>query len=260
MGCYVNIYEDDETGELRIEPNPNFIDGRCNFSDTYELTMAHISDPVNWWDIERLYEVVIPDSSFTFTISFPLRNPRSITVQNRDTSSGFTRYDILSIIRSFYTETYRIESDTATQNIIEITTSCDDCDELSVDGSIETVKIETSEDCSICMDLIHNETSKLRCGHIFHHYCIRGWTSTGSTTCPNCRSEIVLCTSCNGRKIVSRQYSAAVPERTSVPFGGRLLTDGEFGVYNYYLEDLALQSLVYNREEQKLNIVVCPMY
>lgn len=260
MGCYVCIYQDEATGMLQIQPNPNY-NGMCEYTDTYEWSLALISDPVNWHDIERLDEVVVPDSSFFFTLSFPLQNPRTITVTNRDRYSGFTRRDILNIIRAFYEETYNRESATATQTDIEITMECGSCAVITVEDEIETVDVDkTEETCSICLETLQGICGKLQCGHYYHRACIFGWTDTGRTNCPMCRTDIINCADCNGDKVVRTTYSAAVPDRRTVPFGERQRTDGEYGVYSYYLEDLALQGIVYDRSEKRLNIEVCPMY
>lgn len=258
VNCSLCIYED-ENGVLQIQPNPQFVNGRCEYSETYEWTVANIADPVNWSGIERLNEVVIPDSSFSFTISFPLQNPRTITVKSQ-TSSGFTRKDILTIIQAFYSETYNTESATATQNTIEITTICGNCITATIDDNISSIELSDKQTCSVCLEELQGPCSRLICGHNYHYTCIRGWTDTGNTTCPLCRSQIIDCSVCHGMKTVSETYTAAVPERESVPFGGRVLTDGQYGIYNYYLEDLALSNIIYNRRERKLSVEVCPVY
>lgn len=260
MGCYVCIYEDEATGELQIQPNPNY-NGSCQSVDTYEWSLALISDPINWRDIERLDEVVVADSSFEFTLSFPLQNPRSVTVQTRDNNSGFTRRDILNIIRLIYDETYTQESATATQHNIQITMSCGSCATLTAETEMEEITIlGPQETCPICIEKLQGQCHRIHCGHTYHKECIRSWTDTGKTSCPMCRCEIINCDECNGEKMVTTSYTAAVPERSTVPFGHRLRTDGDYGIYSYYLEDLALQGIVYNRLEKRLNIDVCPMY
>lgn len=258
MGCYVSIYEDETTGQFQFQPNPNFIDGRCEFSETLEWSLALITDQNNWRDIERLTEVVIVESSFTITLNFPLYNPRTVTVHSQ--GGGFTREDILTIIRMIYIETYAMENSTATQNIIEVTVPCTHCTTLTAESAIESVTLEEEQTCCVCIDKMAEDCYKLPCDHVYHRDCIGRWIATGKTSCPMCRTEIINCQHCNGTKTITNTYSAAVPERASVPFGGRLLTDGNYGIHNYYLEDLALQGLVYNRAERKLKIDVCPLY
>ena len=43
--------------------------------------------------------------------------------------------------------------------------------------------------CSICLNEVRATRSNpaLRCGHVFHSECIKGWKEQGKNTCPDCR-------------------------------------------------------------------------
>ena len=43
--------------------------------------------------------------------------------------------------------------------------------------------------CSICLNEVRATRSNpaLRCGHVFHSHCIKGWKEQGKNTCPDCR-------------------------------------------------------------------------
>ena len=45
-------------------------------------------------------------------------------------------------------------------------------------------------ECTICLENIEDNCTKLDCGHYFHMNCIRNWMLRRNTTCPLCRAEI----------------------------------------------------------------------
>jgi len=46
-------------------------------------------------------------------------------------------------------------------------------------------------DCSICLEIVNNECTKLECGHVFHKKCIKKWETNvhNGHKCPNCRKQ-----------------------------------------------------------------------
>jgi hypothetical protein len=52
------------------------------------------------------------------------------------------------------------------------------------------IKRRKTEDCAICMEVIHSDFCQLACTHIFHSKCVQKWKII-SKTCPVCRSDIV---------------------------------------------------------------------
>ena len=45
-------------------------------------------------------------------------------------------------------------------------------------------------ECTICLDTITSNCTKLDCDHYFHLKCIRNWLLRGNSTCPLCRDVI----------------------------------------------------------------------
>ena len=50
-------------------------------------------------------------------------------------------------------------------------------------------EFDHDDECSICLDLIDNNSCTLKCSHNFHKECIKEWFQQKSI-CPNCRREI----------------------------------------------------------------------
>jgi hypothetical protein len=96
----------------------------------------------------------------------------------------------------------------------------------------------------------------LRCTHMFHKSCITEWIKT-SATCPICRSNIYLCTNCNGTRMIFYYFVGVV-----VPFeqrGGiinRNSSNGIFGIHSYDFESLSLTDMTYDRINKTLSVEV----
>ena len=45
-------------------------------------------------------------------------------------------------------------------------------------------------ECTICLETITSNCTKLDCNHYFHLNCIRNWLFRGNSTCPLCRAQI----------------------------------------------------------------------
>lgn len=45
------------------------------------------------------------------------------------------------------------------------------------------------ETCAICLAEVREtrQNKPIRCGHLFHHHCIKEWKTSGKNTCPVCR-------------------------------------------------------------------------
>ena len=63
----------------------------------------------------------------------------------------------------------------------------------SINYSLELKEVLNSNtDCPICLDAI-NLGVEVKCGHIFHHDCIKKWITTdftGNKKCPLCRTKL----------------------------------------------------------------------
>jgi len=56
---------------------------------------------------------------------------------------------------------------------------------------VESIQYIHAE-CSICLDIIIDDSKTLECNHIFHHQCIKNWVDESlKFTCPLCRSGMV---------------------------------------------------------------------
>lgn len=56
--------------------------------------------------------------------------------------------------------------------------------------------VSTDDDCAICLEKLNDNTENkkkntLQCGHGYHSSCISEWFTSGSTTCPVCRFEVL---------------------------------------------------------------------
>lgn len=47
-----------------------------------------------------------------------------------------------------------------------------------------------NHECTICLETIIGNCTKLDCDHYFHLNCIRNWLFRGNSTCPLCRTQI----------------------------------------------------------------------
>ncbi len=51
--------------------------------------------------------------------------------------------------------------------------------------------MSTQSECSICLDTVTGEETKLECNHTFHKTCIQTWFQT-KQECPICRSTYTV--------------------------------------------------------------------
>ena len=49
-----------------------------------------------------------------------------------------------------------------------------------------------NQKCSICLDIIQQNSCRLVCGHSYHKYCIKPWLMRHSLDCPYCRRSVLL--------------------------------------------------------------------
>lgn len=68
----------------------------------------------------------------------------------------------------------------------------------SLNKKIEILKNlpENLEDCAICLDKLNKiSTTKTKCGHYFHYYCLKFWRNVSKNitkTCPLCRFDLLI--------------------------------------------------------------------
>lgn len=260
--CRYNICEEDNDNvyTINITENPNYQNGVCQHSNTEMHSAIHLSS----YNLEQPNtisgpllkndEIVITDKQFCIIINFPLRNHIFVDINNSN-NEGLTLGKLLETIRSIYTYIYQKEEETASE--IEYTTMmpCEICsnEKEYIDEHINVNICCMEKECCICTNKIR-EGYKLECGHIFHNECIKKWIKI-SNTCPTCRKEILICPNCNNNKYTEIKYKTKI-----IPFEHRnelMLrneTDGNFGIYDYDLEDLYLRSMIYYKREKQLRL------
>ena len=56
------------------------------------------------------------------------------------------------------------------------------------------------DDCSICWNVLVNDTVKLPCNHVYHITCIESWTKYNNT-CPYCRYNFKINNNLNNNRV-----------------------------------------------------------
>ena len=136
-----------------------------------------------------------------------------------------------------------------------ITKYCYSCIDKELTEYVNYVDSPEGECCICCNDYNTDvDVSKLKCNHIFHNTCIKTWLST-SGTCPICRNNVFECDNCDGTGIIRYQYTGAViPISERGIYLNRNTTDGLFGIREYDLEDLLIETLTYDRTKKRLYV------
>ena len=244
----------------------------------------------------KLYQadnIVIPHNEFTMILNFPFYTKLKITV-NEPLGNGFTLKEILYAIKLSYQDIYTMEEQTATSHTYILVRKCKNCNSININKKLQQYNRITCKEnqndssvdtCSICKEdinfehsdiEINNTTSNLlnkcdqdnctdndtklikldKCGHIFHEYCITKWVDSNGKTCPLCRKSLFECNECDGSGYKTVYYDGVVPPIEYRGTGPRLHTDGIYGIYDYYLEDLYISGLKYNSIDQELFVTI----
>ena len=261
--CNIKFIADTEYhDQILIINNPYYKDGKCENYNKIQPTLIRLVDfdEVNSeiGNIGKLFNSnvkVIPDNSFTVSISFPLSCILEINISS-DNNNGFTLTDIIKYIKIFYTFIYEEEERTASSQVYNLKKICYSCRNKDLLKYVSKIEQIPEEECSICYNNYDkgDNISKLNCSHIFHNECIKKWF-LNSGTCPMCRSNVFECKQCDGSGIISYQFTGVV---IPIEYRGvdlnRNSTDGIFGIYNYDFEDLMVESLRYDRIKKYLHI------
>ena len=243
---------------LDIRINPDYINNKCNYYNKVEKSSVSLfsydkNDPVcDCGPMINPDEIVIPDSSFTIHIDFPLSFVLSIEIHH--SSSYFTRNEIIYLIKMLYKFIYDEEERTATPQIYKLNKICSHCNLQDIDNHSERIK--HPDDCSICYSSLEEESVKLRCTHMFHKTCITEWIKT-SATCPICRSSVFVCSACNGTRVTFYYYvGVVVPIEQRGERINRNSSNGIFGIHSYDFESLILSDMTYDRVEKNLSFKI----
>ena len=260
--CIIRFMEDENNPErIIIYNNPKFINGKCEYCNSLTRTYIRFAffDPNNCYisDNEILHgfnDIVIPDKRFRTIIHYPLSHYFEVIVSTDE--YGFTLKKILNYIKNLYEYIYEEEERTATPQTYQLKKYCMSCGNKDLDKYAHNVVQENNSECSICYNDYHDDKNavKLKCDHIFHNSCIKTWFEN-SGTCPICRSNVFECTNCNGNGIIYYQFvGIVIPIEERGININRNYTNGSFGIYNYDLEDLFIESLIYDRKKKNLHI------
>ena len=197
-------------------------------------------------------EIVLPDSSFSISIYFPLSYVFEIFIHS---SNSFSTKDLIQTIKSLYSFIYEEEERTSTPQLFSLKKVCSNCNLQDIDSHLEKSKnnnIVDDECCAICFSELNDDPVKLKCNHIFHSECIKEWVKS-SATCPICRYNIFMCSNCNGQRIVYYFYTGSViPIDQRGENNYRNISNGTFGIHSFDFEDLILDDMTYDNVNKKL--------
>ena len=258
--CTITIKKVTENSEtfFYVINNPLYDGEKCNLKGKLQKTIINIdsfdyNNPKSF--IGPLYNsdnIVIPDKEIHLKLSFPLSRIINITIKSPD-ENGFTLKVLLNIIKNVYQYIYSEEERTSTVREFTYEKRCDVC---LIDKHISNylIPVSSQKECCICCNIKEKESLKLPCNHTFHKKCINKWIEN-SLTCPLCRENIIDCDKCNGRGMITYNYTGSViPRENRGIFMNRNVTDGIFGIYGYDLEDLHINGLFYDNVEKILHL------
>lgn len=259
---YISAVIDSNTTALFLYDNPEYKDGLCQFNDTRNQSVISLSqfrmDQPSTVDGDLLLsdEIVIPDKKIILNVTFPLQQPKKISISsNRD--DGFTLSYLIDSIRRVYEWIYEVEEKTATEREFYLVQECKCEDRLQLYHN-KTENDENNENkmCPICLEKISSEYLHTDCDHSYHNDCLMKWIEEDKTTCPLCRKNIIQCNECYGTKWKSFLYTGKIiPIEYRKQFGiSRNPTDGIFQISQYDMDELILQDMIYHRDTKMLYI------
>ena len=217
----------------------------------------------NYSDILNIQESFELPENFTIVVDFPLTNPcklkytrtQLLTEVQKDTKDSITVKDIIDTFRKVYNMIYDAEYELSTETNHEIIHFCASCNDQNYNNLNQFENISSSERCSICYSENAQEPSiQLSCNHTFHRSCLETWFSR-SNSCPICRRPIFFCNECQGRREYTTQEFVSVPPFVNGLVYARPLTDGPYGIYDFYLEELLFKGITFNRLTNEVRIL-----
>jgi hypothetical protein len=248
-----------------ITRNDTYRDGRCSEYNQIIPTFIPIAEynvscPTG--HIGALHHpdmVVIQDDFFTLSIRFPTTVNASMKV-HVPSSNMVTLRQLLWLIKKSYEFVYEEEERTASPTLVRVEDVCTDCTESSLEEAIsertQTIQGVEGTQCAVCYMELLGEVTTLQCKHLYHKECLLNWVRKGSgQTCPLCRTPLLHCKTCENTHIITQEQEFVVipPHLREHPF--RNTTDGVYGIYDFDLEQLAIESIYYNRINKHVDVV-----
>jgi hypothetical protein len=254
--------------------NPDYLNGYCSFNNKIRPTTIRISTfDINTpeGDMGFLYNPelkVIMDNSFVVSIYFPLSYVFEVIISNPSLTNGFTLKELLYSIKNLYEFIYQEEERTASPQIYQLKKFCSSCGNKDLSEFIQNIEftnedIKKFDDCCICYsdyEILSTDEekkylpTKLKCGHIYHEFCIKKWLEK-SGTCPICRHNIFECRNCDGTGVIYYTFTGVVvPVEERGETLNRNHSNGVFGIHSYDLEDLVIEKMSYDRIKRRLHI------
>jgi hypothetical protein len=179
-----------------------------------------------------------------------------------------------TVLRAFddaYKRIYAEEEEKATPREFTVERPCTACsDETYADASLSPYlqPLDAEDQCSICFETEGGLVALHACRHVFHPACIRRWYHTRrpeaedapqekNNSCPVCRRGIVQCAGCNGTRVSRVCFTGVVPpyDADEEVENERPETDGPYGVYALYYEDLFFKGLLYDQRHNVLQLL-----
>jgi len=207
-------------------------------------------------------EIVIQDIIIDIELSFPLTTEAVFRVHAAN-PLGFSRLDLLFLVKQLYKYIYEREDETSTPREFEFTSECKCSTQNIVDFLPETNQYTgvSNQICSICRDNLDGTIAlQLHCSHFYHKECITEWIVRGQgRVCPMCRTSLANCSECDGSGTILETIQAPViPLEYRDLYTPRVTTDGDFGIRFFYEDQLAVKEFVYNRIQKRLAVLIKP--
>ena len=264
--CNYSVLKDKKRKRYVVKENNE--ENICQQNNKLENTIVSINDfdvnnPCGLFG-QKLYQanqIVIPKKEFYIIIDYPLKKKLKIKI-TEPIGEGFTLKEILYAIQISYKNIYELEESTATANQYIIIANCTYCKTINLKDMLQLVLEKKTEPiiCCICQDEINYDNEDIvrtdSCDHEYHRECMESWIDNDGKNCPICRKHIKECQICKNSGYNTFLYEGAVLPREYRGNEPRISTDGIYGIYNEYLEDLYIHSLEYNNEKSELNILV----